>query len=164
MLSFEHAFVRQQFVQNLNDEKVAVKLYRVDSQSIKEQTNDSSRPWALSTCQTSAEDPSHSELVLKDKGINEANLKIEDGILSVEKGKHFEALALFILAKDTACTFKTPTVESWKLYARASVHIALIFLMQKLPNYASNIIEAVMKRHNDVGVLECSSPLEYAVT
>lgn len=88
-----------------------------------------------------------------DAPFDKASRGIDEGILQFEAGKIFEALALFMKARELLSAFQTLTSRSWKIHAIASANIALVCQMQRLPAVALNIAEAslaIQSKHPEI--------------
>lgn len=90
----------------------------------------------------------------------EANCEIDQGVQYVEAGKNFEALALFMKARELVSAFQTLTLRSWKIHAAASAYIALVYQTQNLPVMALDIVEASLAVQTKVANTDCSSSFE----
>ena len=93
-----------------------------------------------------------------DKRLDEASHSINRGGQYIGDGKSFEALALFMKARELISAFQTLTPRSWKAHALASTHIALVYQMQNLRATALEIAEAslAMGQRLPVGDLDSS--------
>lgn len=77
-----------------------------------------------------------------DAPFEEASCGIDEGASQFAAGKTFEALALFMKARELVSAFQTLTPRSWKIHAIASANIALVYQIQSLPAVALDIAEA----------------------
>ena len=105
-------------------------------------------------------DRPHEALSLRNEGemsdapFDEANRGIDEGVLQFGAGKIFEALALFMKARELVSAFQTLTPGSWKINAVASANIALVYQTQCLPAMALDIAEAslaIQSEHPEMG-------------
>ena len=91
---------------------------------------------------------------------DEASREIEQGVHHVEASKTFEALALFMKARELVSTFQPLTPRSWTIHAVASANIALVYQMQLLPAMALDIVEASLSVHRRLPIVDCNCTLE----
>ena len=77
-----------------------------------------------------------------DTPFDEASCEVNQDLHHVETGKYLEALAFFMKARELVGAFQTLTTTSWKLHAKASTNIALVYHTQHLPAMALAIAEA----------------------
>ena len=85
---------------------------------------------------------------------------MRDGVCCAQAGRYFEALASFMVAKDAACAYKSQTSENFKIYAQASIHLALVYLMQKLPLVGLEIVEAARNLSDSIPILAAASKFQ----
>lgn len=95
-----------------------------------------------------------------DTQFDEASREIEQGVHHVEAGKSFEALALFMKARELVNAFRPLTPRSWEIHAVASANIALVYQMQHLPAMALDIAEASLAVRSRLPTVDCNSTLE----
>lgn len=91
---------------------------------------------------------------------DEPNREIDQGVHHVEAGKNFEALAVFMKARELVSAFKSFTLASWKIHALATANIALVYQMQHLPAAALDIAEASMALQTKMPDSTCNPTLE----
>lgn len=91
---------------------------------------------------------------------DEASREIQEGVHHVEAGKTFEALALFMMARELVSAFQPLTPRSWTIHAVASANIALIYQMQLLPAMALDIAKASLSMHRRLPTVDRNSTLE----
>ncbi len=91
---------------------------------------------------------------------DEASREIQEGVHHVEAGKTFEALALFMKARELASAFQPLTPRSWTIHAVASANIALIYQIQLLPAIALDIAEASLSMHRRLPTVDRNCTLE----
>ena len=111
-------------------------------------------------------DPKHDveaiqlEVETTDTRFDEANREIEQGVHHVEAGNTFEALALFMKAREFVSAFQLLSPRSWKIHAVASANIASIYQMQQLPVIALDIAKGSMAVKTKLPNENCKSALE----
>ena len=100
------------------------------------------------------------EVEIDDTRFDEAGQQIDQGVHHIEAGKNFEALALFMKAKELVSAFQKLTWKSWKLHAVASANIALVYQVQNLPVMAHEIAEASLALQSRLPEGECKDTFE----
>lgn len=99
-----------------------------------------------------------------DAPFNEASRGIDEGVLQFEAGNNFEALALFMTARELISAFQTLTPRSWKIHTIASTNIALVYQTQRLPAVALAIAEASLAIQSTHPEISNTATFEYVHT
>ena len=97
---------------------------------------------------------------MTDTRFDEASRDIDQGVHHVEVGNNFEALALFMKARERVSAFQLLDRRSWKIYAVVSANIALVYQMQSLPGIALDIAKASLAMQSKLPNVDCNSTLE----
>lgn len=91
---------------------------------------------------------------------DEARHAIFQGVHYAETGKDFEALALFLKARELVGAFQLLTPRSWKMYAEASANIGLVYQKQHLLAMALDITEGSLAVQSKLPIVDCNTSLE----